>query len=344
MLLFRLQTSATPQFSTADNPTARNPYFLTRLLTFAYLPVFNFGLLLYPNTLSFDWGMEAVPRITSLRDPRNLLMVLFYALAYAVTKKCVSKIHLMEETKVGRSVARRKTCRELYVLSEEKAVLCQCPVCHQSLSDVHSASCRNSNNNNSVSLHSTCVCAKLKAPRVFRRATTRQKRSGSASAIVLSLAFLALPFLPATNLLFYVGFVVAERVLYLPSAGLCLLLGLGCEKLWDSRKYRRTSLACLFVLLCVFSARTLVRNKDWMSEEALFRSALHVNPPKGKIYSRVLTGSLLYVCRFRVRYLECKVCCDWFFWKYIIYGRIELFEVNVKLVVSADVAMFIAFL
>nr|XP_045585958.1 protein O-mannosyl-transferase TMTC1-like [Procambarus clarkii] len=38
--------------------------------------------------------------------------------------------------------------------------------------------------------------------------------------VLLGLALLVLPFLPATNLLFSVGFVVAERILYLPRAGL----------------------------------------------------------------------------------------------------------------------------
>lgn len=36
-----------------------------------------------------------------------------------------------------------------------------------------------------------------------------------------------IPFLPASNLFFRVGFVVAERVLYLPSAGYCMLLTFG---------------------------------------------------------------------------------------------------------------------
>ena len=34
---------------------------------------------------------------------------------------------------------------------------------------------------------------------------------------------LSVPFIPATNLFFYVGFVVAERILYIPSIGFCLL-------------------------------------------------------------------------------------------------------------------------
>jgi len=47
----------------------------------------------------------------------------------------------------------------------------------------------------------------------------------------MSLVLLVVPFLPASNLFFRVGFVVAERVLYLPSAGYCLLVALGVSVL-----------------------------------------------------------------------------------------------------------------
>jgi hypothetical protein len=45
--------------------------------------------------------------------------------------------------------------------------------------------------------------------------------------LLLALAWALLPFLPASNLFFPVGFVVAERVLYIPSMGFCLLVALG---------------------------------------------------------------------------------------------------------------------
>jgi hypothetical protein len=49
----------------------------------------------------------------------------------------------------------------------------------------------------------------------------------SSRILTLGLGFLVIPFLPASNLFFRVGFVVAERVLYLPSAGYCVLLTFG---------------------------------------------------------------------------------------------------------------------
>ena len=48
--------------------------------------------------------------------------------------------------------------------------------------------------------------------------------------VTFALSLTLLPFLPATNLFFTVGFVVAERVLYVPSMGFCLLVAMGMSK------------------------------------------------------------------------------------------------------------------
>ena len=53
--------------------------------------------------------------------------------------------------------------------------------------------------------------------------------------LTMGLAILAVPFLPASNIFFTVGFVVAERVLYLSSIGSCLITVLGFAAL--SKKY-----------------------------------------------------------------------------------------------------------
>ena len=48
--------------------------------------------------------------------------------------------------------------------------------------------------------------------------------------------FFIIPFLPASNIFFKVGFVIAERVLYLPSAGYCMLIAYGLSKLYKINK------------------------------------------------------------------------------------------------------------
>jgi protein O-mannosyl-transferase len=48
---------------------------------------------------------------------------------------------------------------------------------------------------------------------------------------------MVLPFLPASNLFFPVGFVVAERVLYMPSMGFCILVGFGWTQIAAQIRY-----------------------------------------------------------------------------------------------------------
>ena len=97
------------------------------------------------------------------------------------------------------------------------------------------------------------------------------------SIIALALSLIILPFLPATNIFFYVGFVVAERLLYLPSLGYSLLLGLAWSRLNKTIVSHYPGylviLSRLGMIIMIISAglRTISRNKDWKDEETLFR-------------------------------------------------------------------------
>ncbi|KAM9850674.1 protein O-mannosyl-transferase TMTC4 [Aulostomus maculatus] len=106
--------------------------------------------------------------------------------------------------------------------------------------------------------------------------------------LTLGLVLLVVPFLPACNIFFRVGFVIAERVLYLSSSGYCLLLAyaLGhCCYRWT--KYRRLLGASVLGLLCVFVARCALRSHQWRSEQSLFTSALNVCPLNAKVHYNV---------------------------------------------------------
>ena len=59
---------------------------------------------------------------------------------------------------------------------------------------------------------------------------------------MISLALGIVPFLPASNIFFRVGFVIAERVLYIPAAGLCILVVTGMRELAASRKVSKVTL------------------------------------------------------------------------------------------------------
>uniref|UniRef100_A0A8C2PFS3 dolichyl-phosphate-mannose--protein mannosyltransferase n=1 Tax=Capra hircus TaxID=9925 RepID=A0A8C2PFS3_CAPHI len=100
--------------------------------------------------------------------------------------------------------------------------------------------------------------------------------------LTLGLGLLIIPFLPASNLFFRVGFVVAERVLYLPSAGYCMLLTFGFAALSKHTKKKKLIAALILGILFLNTLRCVVRSGEWRSEDQLFRSALSVCPLNAK--------------------------------------------------------------
>lgn len=103
--------------------------------------------------------------------------------------------------------------------------------------------------------------------------------------VLFSLGIMSLPFIPATNLFFYVGFVIAERVLYIPSIGFCLLVATGARTLYIRLRTRgrKALLLCLCMALVLLNGiRTVQRNRDWSNEENLYKSGISANPAKGK--------------------------------------------------------------
>ncbi|CAG9091583.1 unnamed protein product [Plutella xylostella] len=115
-------------------------------------------------------------------------------------------------------------------------------------------------------------------------ATVHALRTRS-SSLSMGLALLVLPFLPASNLFFPVGFVVAERVLYMPSMGWCLLVAHGWRLV--AKKRATLATAALIFLILAFSAKTYYRNWDWKTEYSLFSSGLKVNRNNAKLYNNV---------------------------------------------------------
>lgn len=99
-----------------------------------------------------------------------------------------------------------------------------------------------------------------------------------------------LPFLPASNLFFPVGFVIAERVLYMPSMGFCLLVAYGFQALNErlgSAGHRKLAWCCLATLVLIHSTKTYTRNADWESEYSIFMSGLRVNRRNAKLFNNV---------------------------------------------------------
>uniref|UniRef100_A0A3B5KCQ9 dolichyl-phosphate-mannose--protein mannosyltransferase n=1 Tax=Takifugu rubripes TaxID=31033 RepID=A0A3B5KCQ9_TAKRU len=249
--------SKPPNFSSSDNPAADSPHSLTRVLTFLYLPAANAWLLLCPDRLSFDWSMEAVPLVRSLSDWRNLHTTAFY-LGFT----------LLALFGLRGPASKAKETNEKHQNCNEKSI----------------------SNGNGYHAQDTNLHTHLEPPKTTLNGSHRPQRCSAQMSppptenlVLLSLAIMSLPFLPATNLFFYVGFVIAERVLYIPSMGFCLLVATGTRALY----IRLRSPRCRAALLCLCAAlvllngtRTVRRNRDWNNEESLYKSGISVNPAK----------------------------------------------------------------
>ena len=106
-----------------------------------------------------------------------------------------------------------------------------------------------------------------------------------------SIGFTVLAFLPVSNLVILIGTIMGERLFYLPSAGLCLLVGVGWERF---RRWSRGSplaqgigLALSIVLCLALVGRTVIRNLDWFSNATAFQSAILVVPQSAKINAMI---------------------------------------------------------
>jgi len=106
-----------------------------------------------------------------------------------------------------------------------------------------------------------------------------------ARIVPFSVGLTFLTFLPVSNLLLPIGTIMGERLFYLPSAGLCLLAGMGIEYLLrrasslpNAFLWRGAVMASLLVAGTALVLRTAVRNQDWADNEQVALSMLKVVP------------------------------------------------------------------
>ncbi|XP_008486662.1 transmembrane and TPR repeat-containing protein 4-like, partial [Diaphorina citri] len=103
--------------------------------------------------------------------------------------------------------------------------------------------------------------------------------------VLIATSLIIVPFLPASNLLFRVGFVIAERNLYIPSLGFCLLVAVSLNKaVQQFDKHKQNIIAAFIFVMFILSVRTLDRNEDWNNEVRLYESAIRVSPLNAKMH------------------------------------------------------------
>ena len=238
-----------PKFSPSDNPVAASDNFLTRVLSFNYLLSCNLQMIFFPISLSFDWSMEAIPLVTSLKDCRNLATCITYALFLKILHYIFLgfKVSFYNENS-SRKCANRSFTNFSNAYSEVRRLSSSSD---ESLINWPSAKSKNNigkNDDGKTTMYrmwksNQGVCDFA----VFE--TTSPTSVSLHLRLFFSLCIIIFGLLPASNLLFYVGFVLAERILFLPSVGSCILLVEAGEilmKIAFKNKYFRQNTSVIF--------------------------------------------------------------------------------------------------
>lgn len=100
-------------------------------------------------------------------------------------------------------------------------------------------------------------------------------------ALTWGLGFTACTFFLVSNIPFPIGTVFAERLFYLPSAGLCAVSGLLLSALHGKRP--RMAILLMTGMVSLLGFRTWDRCRDWKDDFTLFRAASQVAPNSAKV-------------------------------------------------------------
>jgi hypothetical protein len=271
--------------------------------------------------------MDSIPLIERICDLRNMISLVFYSAllwstyTHIIYLNAIIKRHCRQER--GMKDASTSTldinlndravrCKQFWSELQHHPALNLFSLSHHVLDKIcswlPSFKTKSESKNYSVSFqHMTHVSYKVQCLCTARLQSTALKpkdnieyncmRRQDCVVVLMSVAMMVIPFIPASNLVAYVGFVVAERVLYIPSLGFCLLVGHGFVKLMEGfggRNFWKLLLMMFLILILVtLGGRTVIRNMDWTSEETLYRSGTMVNPAKG-MHSTLLIISYIW--------------------------------------------------
>ena len=109
-------------------------------------------------------------------------------------------------------------------------------------------------------------------------------------------AWFCITVLPVSNLLVSTGVILAERTLYLPSAGLSFAIA-GAAALWPETaepRARAVGVGLAFVVGCLFTVRTTLRNPSWFDSYTV-QNTLAVDHPESFVALRSRAVGLVRV-------------------------------------------------
>ena len=262
----RLNGGPPPSWSNEDNITVDEPDVLARHLTLHALMGMHMAWLVWPWPLCHDWNFRSLPPLRSFTDVRNgytlgMYSALVLAIAVVVKGVCAPAWRRATSSSEG---------------GTEQAH--DCKVDSKDDSNDETGAAGGAADAFPIDADGAGAPAK-QAPYPLQRS--------AAAAVGVAAAFIVLPFLPASNLFFPVGFTLAERIMYIPSIGACVLTGL-LHSRWvagAARSYRvpvAPAVLAAAAVLGMCAAVTYQRSCQFVDFETLLRADLRANPHNAK--------------------------------------------------------------
>lgn len=124
------------------------------------------------------------------------------------------------------------------------------------------------------------------------------------SVISFASAIFFFSFLVVSNIPFPIGTIAGERLFFFPSLGLVLILALVLKKILEKPERKEAGIVVLVAILLIVGIYSFIsyqRQKDWLTEERLFLSAVRCSPES--VLSLSNAGTVFY---FRGDYAEAE--------------------------------------
>lgn len=109
----------------------------------------------------------------------------------------------------------------------------------------------------------------------------KKRHSGSMLAGGIYFACFAV----TANIIKPIGTIMAERLVYLPSIGFCLLMALAWN--WLRQRQRILALGVAALFLAALSLRTIIRNRDWEDNRTLAAAQMRAAPNSAKTHQNM---------------------------------------------------------
>lgn len=109
---------------------------------------------------------------------------------------------------------------------------------------------------------------------------------GPGAAVTMGLVLFGVTFAPVSNFVLHIGTVMGERLLYLPSAGVALIVGAGVERLLAARggSLRVVVVAAGVLLVAAGGAHCWIRGRDWHDSLSIHRASVVTSPRSSRAH------------------------------------------------------------